>query len=440
MKSTRNFASRWGFILASVGSAVGMANVWGFPNKLGSNGGGAFLLIYLMFVVIFSYVGLPAEFAMGRRAATGTLGAYENAWATRGKTAGKVGGLLAWLPLTGSLCIALGYAVIVTYILKALVDSLVGTLMSADAGAWFGAFSSTPYGVIPYHVIVVVGTLLTLYLGARSIEKTNKIMMPLFFIIFLILAVRVAMLPDVSEGYRFMFTPRWEALKDPMIWIWAMGQAFFSLSVTGSGMIVYGAYLSKDEDVVGVAQHTALFDTIAAVVAALVIIPACFSYGLDVGAGPSLLFVTLPTILQDIPLGRLFAIILYLAMIFAGISSLQNMFEAVAESLLHKFPKLSRTAVLAFLCVLCLGIGIFMEPISKWSPWMDLVSIYIIPIGATLGAISWFYVMKKEDLLAAVNTGSKKARGALWYNVGRFVYVPFALVLCCVALFMHVSF
>ena len=440
MKSTRNFASRWGFILASVGSAVGMANVWGFPNKLGSNGGGAFLLIYLMFVVIFSYVGLPAEFAMGRRAATGTLGAYENAWATRGKTAGKVGGLLAWLPLAGSLCIALGYAVIVTYILKALVDSLVGTLMSADAGAWFGAFSSTPYGVIPYHVIVVVGTLLTLYLGARSIEKTNKIMMPLFFIIFLILAVRVAMLPDVSEGYRFMFTPRWEALKDPMIWIWAMGQAFFSLSVTGSGMIVYGAYLSKDEDVVGVAQHTAFFDTIAAVVAALVIIPACFSYGLDVGAGPSLLFVTLPTILQDIPLGRLFAIILYLAMIFAGISSLQNMFEAVAESLLHKFPKLSRTAVLALLCVLCLGIGIFMEPISKWGPWMDFVSIYIIPIGATLGAISWFYVMKKEDLLAAVNTGSKKARGALWYNVGRFVYVPFALVLCCVALFMHVSF
>ena len=419
MKNTKNFASRWGFILASVGSAVGMANVWGFPNKLGSNGGGAFLLIYLLFVCIFSYVGLPAEFAMGRHAATGTLGAYEKAWATRGKTAGKVGGLLGWLPLAGSLCIALGYAVIVTYILKALGDSLVGTLMSIDTGAWFETFSSSSFGVVPYHVIVVVGTLLTLYLGAHSIEKTNKIMMPLFFIIFLVLAVRVAMLPNVTEGYRFMFTPRWEALKNPMIWIWAMGQAFFSLSVTGSGMIVYGAYLSKEEDVVGVAQHTALFDTIAAVVAALVIIPACFSYGLDVGAGPSLLFVTLPTILQDIPMGRLFAVILYLAMIFAGVSSLQNMFEAVAESLLHKFPKLSRTAVLAILCVLCLGIGLFMEPISKWGPWMDLVSIYIIPIGATLGAISWFYVMKKDELLAAVNTGSKKERGALWYNKNR---------------------
>ena len=174
MKNTKNFASRWGFILASVGSAVGMANVWGFPNKLGSNGGGAFLLIYLLFVFIFSYVGLPAEFAMGRHAATGTLGAYEKAWSTRGKGAGKAGGLLGWLPLAGSLCIAFGYAVIVTYILKALVDSLVGTLMTADTASWFGTFSSTPYSVIPYHIIVVVGTLLTLYLGAHSIEKNQQ--------------------------------------------------------------------------------------------------------------------------------------------------------------------------------------------------------------------------------------------------------------------------
>ena len=438
-KNTKNFASRWGFILASVGSAVGMANVWGFPNKMGSNGGGAFLLIYLLFVFIFSYVGLPAEFAMGRRAATGTLGAYENAWDTRSKSAGKVGGLLGWLPLAGSLCIAIGYAVIVTYVLKALVDSLLGTLLTTDTAAWFGAFSSTPYSVIPYH-IVVVGTLLTLFLGARSIEKTNKVMMPVFFVIFLILAVRVALLPGAAEGYVFMFTPRWEALTNPMIWIWAMGQAFFSLSVTGSGMIVYGAYLSKDEDVVGVAQHTALFDTIAAVVAALVIIPACFSYGLDVGAGPSLLFVTLPTILQDIPMGQLFAIILYMAMIFAGVSSLQNMFEVVAESLMHKFPKLNRVTVLVLLGALCLGFGIGMETISKWGPWMDLVSIYIIPIGATLGAVSWFYVMKKDALLDAINTGSTKKRGDLWYNVGRYVYVPLAIILCCVALFMHVAF
>ena len=437
---TKHFASRWGFILASVGSAVGMANVWGFPNKMGSNGGGAFLLIYLLFVVIFSFVGLPAEFAMGRHSGTGTLGSYENAWATRGKAMGKVGGLLGWLPLAGSMCIAIGYAVIVTYVLKALVDSVLGTLMHTDTAAWFASFSAEPYSVIPFHIVVVVGTLLTLFLGAKSIERTNKVMMPLFFVIFLVLAVRVAFLAGSGEGYRFMFAPRWEMLADPMIWIWAMGQAFFSLSVTGSGMIVYGAYLSKEEDVVGVAQHTALFDTIAAVVAALVIIPACFAYNLDVGAGPSLLFVTLPTILQDIPFGQLFAIILYVAMIFAGVSSLQNMFEAVAESLLHKFPKLNRTAALVILCVICLGFGIGMETIDKWGPWMDLVSIYIIPIGATLGAVSWFYVMKKDELLSAINTGCKRGRGTFWYSVGRYLYVPLAIILCCVALFKHVAF
>jgi len=437
---TKSFASRWGFILASVGSAVGMANVWGFPNKLGSNGGGAFLLIYLFFVFVFSYVGLPAEFAIGRRAGTGTLGAYENAWASRSEKLGKAGGVLGWLPLAGSMCIAIGYAVIVSYVLKALTDSLLGVLMTTDTAEWFQSFSMVPYSVIPFHVIVVVGTLLTLFLGAHSIERTNKVMMPLFFVIFLFLAIRVSFLPGAAEGYRFIFMPRWEMLKNPLVWIWAMGQAFFSLSVTGSGMIVYGAYLPKDEDVIAVSRNTAIFDTIAALVATLVIIPACFSYQVDVGAGPSLLFVTLPSILQDIPMGRLFAVILYVAMIFAGVSSLQNMFEAVAESLLHKFPKLSRAAVLIILAVVCLGCGIGMEAISQWGPWMDLVSIYIIPIGATLGAVSWFYVMKKEDLLEAINSGSKKKHGELWYAIGRYVYVPFALVLCCVALFMKVAF
>lgn len=440
MNHKKGFASRWGFILASVGSAVGMANVWGFPNKLGSNGGGAFLLAYLFFVIVFSYVGLPAEFSVGRMAGTGTLGAYEMAWGPRGKKMGTLGRILGWLPLAGSLCIAIGYAVIVSYVLKALTDSLLGTLMTANTADWFASFSGSSFSVVPFHIIVVVGTLLTLLLGAKSIEVSNKIMMPLFFLIFVVLAVRVALLPGVLEGYQFMFIPDWSALKNPMVWVWAMGQAFFSLSVTGSGMITYGSYLSKDEDVVGVAQHTALFDTIAALIAALVIIPACFAYGLDVGAGPGLLFVTLPEILQEIPLGRLFAIILYAAMIFAGVSSLQNMFEAVAESLLHRFPKLRRGAALGILCALCLGIGIFMECIDRWGPWMDLVSIYIIPIGATLGAISWFYVMKKDKILEAVNLGSKKSRGTLWYTVGRYVYVPFAVILCVIALVKHIAF
>jgi len=439
-KSTKKFGSRWGFLLAAVGSAVGMANVWGFPAKMGSNGGFAFLVAYLIFVALFSIVGLAAEYAIGRYSRTGTLGSYKNAWATRGKTCSKIGSAVGWLPLIGSLCIALGYAVIVSYVLKAFFDSITGTMMQADTAVWFDNISSNDFSVIPFHIIVVIGTLLTLLLGAKSIEKSNKIMMPVFFIIFLILAVRVSFLPGAAKGYQFMFTPVWSKLADPMVWVWAMGQAFFSLSVTGSGMIVYGAYLDDKEPVVPLAIRTAIFDTIAALVAALVIIPACFAYKLDVGAGPALLFVTLPRILQDIPFGQVFAIILYTAMVFAGVSSLQNMFEAVGESLQNKFPKLHRWATLLIPCVLCLGVGIFMEPISKWGPWMDIVSIYIIPIGATLGAISWFWVMKKNDLMREINRGNKTPLGDFWYRAGRYFYVPCAIILCLVALFKQIAF
>lgn len=439
-KKNVQFGSQWGFILSAVGSAVGMANVWGFPAKMGANGGSAFLVAYLIFIALFGVVGLAAEYAIGRRSRTGTLGSYRAAWASRDKKIAPAGGLVGWLPLAGSMCIAIGYAVIIAYVLKAFVNSLTGELMRVDTTAWFETFSTTEYSVVPFHIIVVVGTLLTLLLGAKSIEKSNKIMMPVFFIIFVVLAIRVSMLPGAAEGYRFMFTPRWEELKDPMVWIWAMGQAFFSLSVTGSGMIVYGAYLGEDEDVVKVAARTALFDTIAALVAALVIIPACFAYELDVGAGPALLFVTLPRILQDIPFGQVFAVFLYTAMVFAGVSSLQNMFEAVGESLEHRFPKLNRKMVLVLLGAVCLGFGLGMEPIFNWGPWMDIVSIYIIPIGATLGALSWFWIMKKEDILDEVNKGTDKPHGNLWYNAGRWLYVPCAVILCCVALFMKVTF
>ena len=438
-KKLLKFSSRWGFVLSAVGSAVGMANVWGFPAKIGAYGS-AFLVAYLIFMVLFSVVGLSSEYAIGRRARTGTLGSYQEAWATRGKSAGRAGGLLGWLPLAGSMCIAIGYAVIIAYVLKAFFNSVTGELMHVDTTVWFDSFATNSYSVVPFHVIVVVGTLLTLLLGARSIEKSNKIMMPLFFIIFIVLAIRVAFLPGAAEGYKFIFMPDWSVLKDPMLWVWAMGQAFFSLSVTGSGMIVYGAYLGDEEDVVKVAVRTAVFDTIAALVAALVIIPACFAYSLDVGAGPALLFVTLPRILQDIPFGRVFAIFLYTAMVFAGVSSLQNMFEAVGESLQHRFPRLSRKMVLLLLCVVCLGVGINMEPIFQWGPWMDVVSIYIIPIGATLGALSWFWVMKKDQLLGEINKGTDKVYGKLWHSAGRYLYGPCTLILCCVALFMKVAF
>ena len=276
---SKSFASRWGFILASVGSAVGMANVWGFPSKMGANGGGAFLLTYSAF---HSDIRLCRSACRGicgrrRRAGTGTLGAYENAWATARQVPwASWAGLWRGCRWRVRMCIAIGYAVIISYVLKALVDSVMGTLLSIDTAEWFASFSQHSFSVVPYHVIVVVGTLLTLFLGAHSIERTNKIMMPLFFIIFVILAVRVAMLPGAAAGYQFMFTPRWEKLADPQVWIWAMGQAFFSLSITGSGMIVYGASCLKTRTwCLCPTRHCSI--QLRRSLASLVMIPACFS-------------------------------------------------------------------------------------------------------------------------------------------------------------------
>lgn len=362
---SKHFASRSGFILACVGSAVGMANVWGFPYKLGNSGAGAFLLIYIIFVALFGYVGLSAEYAIGRRSGTGTLGSYAYAWKHGKRNLEGVGKIIGWLPLIGSLAIAVGYATIIAYVLKALTESLFGTILQVPPTEWFESFAFQNFSVVSYHVIVISVTLLTIVFGAKTIEKSNKIMMPLFFILFSILAVRILLLTETFDGYYFLIIPQWEQLKNPSVWITAMGQAFFSLSITGSGMIVYGAYLSKDNDCVDGAKNTAIFDVIAGLVAALVIILACFAYNMDPASGSGLLFVVLPTILQQMYGGRLFGIILYLAVIFGGISSLQNMFEVVAESLLHIFPKLKRLAVITALGIFVFTLGVFMEPIAN---------------------------------------------------------------------------
>lgn len=440
------FTSTWGFILTTVGSAVGMANVWGFPYKLAANGGGAFLVVYLFFIAIFAYFGLSAEYAAGRYAETGTLGSYEKAWSHRNMP--KVGRAVGFLPLLGSICIAIGYAVIISYVLKSLFQSLSGSLMAVNPETWFASFSGQNFSVIPFHFIVIALTLLTCVRGAQSIEKANKIMMPLFFVLFVVLAVRVAFLPNAAAGYKFMFTPDWKMLLDPKILVGAMGQAFFSLSITGSGMLVCGAYLNKDEDIVGGAKQTALFDTIAAMVAALVMIPALFSFSENPEGGPGLLFVTLPNILQHMHGGRIFAIALYLAVLFGGISSLQNMFEVVCESILNQFKSLNRKTVLVLIGLAAFFPGIFMEPIGGvdgailggWGPWMDLVSIYIIPLGATLGAISWFWIMDRDALIDEINSGSKVKRSKRWYYLGKFIYVPLAVILCFIALYFRIAF
>ena len=414
------FTSKIGFVLAAVGSAVGMGNIWMFPYRTGQYGGAAFLIPYLLFVALFGYVGLSGEFAFGRLTGTGPIGSYEHAMRSRGK---KGGAFLGAIPLFGSLGIAIGYAIIVGWVVRSAFGALTGTLMSAEPEEFFAEMSSTNFSSVPWHVIVILLTAAILIFGiSGGIEKINKVMMPAFFILFLIIAVRVAFLPNAIEGYKYLLVPRWEYLLDPRTWVMAMGQAFFSLSITGSGMIIYGSYLPKSEDIVHSSCMTAVLDTCAAMLAGFAIIPSVFAFGLDPASGPKLLFITLPRVFQQMPMGRLFAFLFFISVLFAGLTSLANMLEAVSEAAQSRL-KLSRRAAVLLSCAAALAVGLFIERDALMGTWMDVITIYIVPIGAILGAVMIYWVLGLPTIKKELMTGRDKPLSRAFDPLAKYVYI-----------------
>ncbi len=419
------FSSSFGFVLACVGSAVGLGNIWLFPYRLGQYGGAAFLLPYILFVALFGLVGLSAEFALGRLAGTGTLGAYKYCFNRIGK--GKLGQILGWIPLLGSLGIAIGYSIIIGWVIRSFAGSLTGTILTEDSAAYFAA-AAQHLGSVPWHVLAVGTAVVILLCNAVSgIEKANKILMPVFFLLFVVLAVRVAFLPGATVGYEFLFVPKWEYLLRADTWVMAMGQAFFTLSITGSGMIVYGSYLNKKENIPRASVQTAVFDTIAALLAALAIMPAVFAFGIAPDRGPSLMFVTLPNVFRQMPMGRLFAAIFFLSVCFAGITSLMNMFEAVIESWQYRFGLKRRLSVL--LCGgIVLGVGLFLEHGDSVGWWMDFITIDIVPIGAVLGAISVYYILGYRKIKEEMDQGRERPLPVVFGALAKYVYVPLTVI------------
>ena len=419
------FRNSLGFVLACVGSAMGMGNIWLFPYRLGQYGGAAFLIPYWLFVALFGMVGLSAEFAIGRRARTGTLGAYEYCWNKIGK--GKLGYLLGWIPLFGSLGISIGYSVILGWVLRSLWGSITGELLATDSAVFFDNMAST-LGNVPCHALMIAIACALLIFGATdSIEKVNKFMMPAFFVLFLFLAVRVGFLDGAAEGYKFLLIPKWQQLLNVDTWVMAMGQAFFSLSITGSGMIVYGSYLGKNENILAACANTSVFDTLAAMVSAFAIMPAVFAFGIEPSSGPSLMFVTLPRVFAQMGLGQLFSVLFFLSVAFAGITSLINMFEAVSESWQTRFGLAHNKAVL--LCgAIAMAVGLFIEEQNRMGSWMDFITILVVPFGALLGAASIYYILGWDELKDELDQGAKKPLPAWFGKIGRYVYVPVALV------------
>ena len=415
-RTAGQFASSAGFILAAVGSAVGMGNIWLFPYRIGQYGGGAFLVPYFIFVALFSYVGLSGEFGLGRLTGTGTSGSFDYVLKKRGKKGGSIIGIL---PLLGVLGIAIGYSVVVGWVLKYTVGSLTGAVLTNEPQAYFDAMA-VDFGSIPWHLIAVVLTAAVLLMGVKDgIEKISKFMMPAFFILFFIIAIRVAFLPGSWEGYLYLLTPDWSYLGKFETWVMAMGQAFFSLSINGAGMLIYGSYMKKGENILRHAGMTAVLDTLAALLAGFAILPAVFAFGIDPTSGPQLMFVTLPQIFQQMPGGRIFALLFFVSVFFAGITSLMNMLEACGEALTSTF-RLSRTVSTLLVGAAAFLPGLFLESLAGMGGWMDLITIYVSPFGALLVAVCIYFVLGMKDIRAELALGRARAPGRLFGITARF--------------------
>ena len=431
MKKKRDsFSGRRGFILACIGSAVGMGNIWRFPYMVSDWGGMTFIIPYILFVILIGSTGLIEEMALGRAAKGGPIKAF--GMCTEMRTGKKsIGEVIGILPVLGSLALAIGYTVVVGWIFKYSYLALSGKLydMGQDMGLIGGTFDSTAtaYGNNSWIIVAILMTAVIMSLGiAGGIEKANKIMMPLLFVLFIGLGVYIFTLPGATDGLAYIFTIKPAGLLDPKLWIYAFGQAFFSLSIAGNGTVIYGSYLGNEENIPSAARDVALFDTIAAMLAAMVIIPSMAVGGSELySGGPGLMFIYLANVFNGMPGGKVVGMVFYVCVLFAGMSSLVNLYESPVATLQERFG-LNRIIATGIIAVLGGGVALVIQGIV--SGWMDAVSIYVCPLGAMLAAFMFFWVAGDKFALDAVNKGKDKPIGAWFIPLGKFVLVPLALV------------
>lgn len=424
MKKRDSFNNKWGFILACIGSAVGMGNIWMFPTRVSMYGGGSYLIPYFIFVALIGFTGVIGEMSFGRATKSGPVDAFGYACETKNKR--KLGEVIGFIPVLGALAMAIGYTVVMGWILKYMIGAFTGkTLAPADTegfAASFGSMASAFGNNVWQIVALVIGIIILMFGVGRGIEKANKIMMPVFFILFAVLGIYVAFQPGAIEGYKYIFRVDPEAFADPKTWIFALGQAFFSLSVAGNGTLIYGSYLSDNEDIPAAAGRVALFDTIAALLAALVIIPAMATTGAQLNqGGPGLMFIFLPALFKSMPGGYIVAIIFFVAVFMAGLSSLINLYEAPIATIQEKLH-LGRKASCAIIAVIALVVSICIQGIV--SGWMDILSIYICPLGAGLAGIMFFWVCGKKYIETQVNTGRDKKLTDKFYPICKYIFCP----------------
>ena len=440
------FKSSFGFLMAAVGSAVGLGNLWGFPYKMGANGGFAFLILYLILVVFVGYVIMVTELSLGRKTGKGVVGAY--------KSLSKKYAFIGWMGAIAPWLILSFYSMLGGYCIKYAFANL-GDLFGAgfgvngqDSAEYFGEFTTDMVQTVIYSLIFVILTVLVVRGGVSGgIEKFSSIAMPALFIMLVIVIIRSVTLPGAAEGLKFMFKPDWSAFAVTR-WITVLsvagGQMFFSLSLGMSIMIAYGSYLPKEQNLERNALVIPFADTLVAVMAGLATLPAVFASGLEPGQGPGMLFITLQTVFSSMgglgPLfGFLFYALVFIAAITSSISLLEGITAVAMDSAIEKGKTPDRKKLSTILGVSIaitatlvsldgLGANGFPQFFGQ-STWLDSIDLISEGILMPLGACYCAIVIPTQLVDEEVTLNGNKFRTKGFYDFCIKFVAPVMMVL-----------
>ncbi|OIJ18107.1 sodium-dependent transporter [Anaerobacillus alkalidiazotrophicus] len=434
------WGSRLGFILAAMGSAVGLGNIWRFSYVTGENGGAAFLLIYFFFII---FIGIPivmAEFTIGKRAQSDVVGSFEEI------APGKPWVIAGFMGVASAFIILSFYGVIAGWTVRYFIHYLTGGITVENDAQYvdvFLNFITNPLQPLLWQFLFMALTIGIVYVGVKKgIEKTNKILMPLLAILVIILAGYSLTLGGASDALSFLFTPDWSKLSDPNVYLAALGQAFFSLSLGMGALITYGSYLSKKEKLPGAAASVAALDTVFALIAGLMIFPAVFAFGIQPDEGPGLVFIALPSIFDNMAYGTLFGGVFFFLLAVAALSSSVSLLEVAVAYFIRKFNwTRQKTTIIIGGIIFIIGVPSSLSQ-GNWShitffgasilDSMDFIaSNILLPLGGLLIALFVGWGWKKSDALEASDFGDTLL-GNSWIFILRY-FAPIAIFIVFLA-------
>lgn len=435
MDQREHWGSKWGFILAAMGSAVGLGNIWRFSYAMGEGGGAAFLIIYLVSVLLIGFPVMMIEFAIGSRAQTDAVGAFKKlAPGTPWKAVGALGVFAGFVILSF-------YGVIGGWSIRYFVEYLTGGI-AGDTETFFEGFVSQGAAPIVYQFIFMAITIGIVYFGVqKGIEWSSKWIMPFLSVLLVLLAIYSLTLGGAAEAMEFMFRPEWGAFTDPDVYIGAIGQAFFTLSLGMGAMLTYASYLHPDERLTSSAGVIILLDTAFAIICGLVIFPALFSQGLDPAGGAGLVFVILPIVFQQLgTIGTIVGALFFVLVALSAVSSAISLLEVTVAFFINKFNWNRRLTTLVFGFIIALvgvpsslsqgAVDITLFGDDFLSLMDKLTERLLLPLGGLLMVFFVAWRWKKEEILQYTDI-KQAAWGPAFLFVSKWI-VPIGMTIVLV--------